>query len=219
MTKRFIALFAAGMLLITALSSCNTPEGETATMNSDSDSVTIQNTITDTEEKISRAEAAKPALSIDKFDELLLNPDLNAVAYEGTEDFIFSKEEHTAKTIIINTYGKAEINSSADEIIVLRADGGLTINADISGLIIKGDAVNTTINSSTSSVYIIGKDIKLSIVEGTVQTITVRNTTAMVYNHTKDDIKVVLTNGTNVTIPGKHTYSAKDNTLTKGILD
>ncbi len=188
-------------------------------MNSDSDSVTIQNTIIETEEKISRAEAAKPATNFEQFDELLTNPDLNAVAYEGTEDFVFEKEADTEKTIIIDTYGKVEINSSVNEIIILKAEGGLTVNADAANIIIKGDGVNTTINSNTSSVYIIGKDTKLSIVEGAVQTITVRNTTAMVYNHTKDDIKVILTNGTNITIPGKHTYSAKDNTLTKGILD
>lgn len=219
MNKKIIALLAAGILCVTAFSSCTTTEGETATAKSDTDSVTVQHKIAEAEEKISLAQAAKPAISIEKFDTLLENPDLNAVAYEGTEDFILSKDSRIDKTIIINTYGKAEINSSVAEVIVLGASGGISINAATDSLIVKGDTVDTGINSDTNSIYVIGKDAKLHIYEGTVSSIFARNTTTMIYNHTKNDITVILTNGTNITVPGKHTYSVKDNTLTKGILD
>lgn len=219
MYKKSIALFAAGILCITAFSSCKAPEGEPATVQSDSDSVTVQYKITEAEEKISLAEEANPAISIEKFNTLLENPDLHAVAYEGTEDFIFSKENHIDKTIIINTYGKAEINSSVTEVIVLGAQGGITVNAAADSLMIKGDSVNTGINSDVNTIYVIGKDAKLHIYEGNVSNIFARNTTTMIYNHTRNDITVTLTNGTTVTIPGKHTYSVNDNTLTKGIID
>lgn len=221
MNKKLIALLAAGMLCATALSSCNTVgEPEAATQGSDSESVTVQYKIAEAEEKISRAEQATPAITMDNFNSLLDNPDLNAAAYEGTEDFIFARDTHTDKTVILDSYGKAEINSTLNELIALNSPGGITLNAKADSVIIKGDGINADINCETGSVYVIGKDAKIHIQDdGTVTEVLVRNTTAMVYNHSKNDTTVILTNGSKITVPGNHTYTVKDNTLTKGILD
>lgn len=220
MNRKITALIAAGMLCAAALSSCNAPEAEPATQSSDTEAATIQYKIAETEEKISRAEEATPAITTDKFLSLIENPDLHAVAYEGTDDLIFERDTHTDKTIITDTYGKTEINSSVNELIVLSSPGGVTLNAKTDSIILKGEDVTAEINDETGSVYVVGKNSKVNINKNaTVSDILVRNTTAVIYNHSKNDITVILTNGTKITVPGNHTYKAQDNTLTKGIAD
>lgn len=220
MNKKITALIATGMICAAAFSSCNAPEAEPATQSSDTEAATIQYKIAETEEKISRAEEATPAITMEKFLSLLENPDLHAVSYVGTDDLIFNSESHTDKTIITDTYGKTEINSSVNEVIVLNSPDGVTLNAKTDSFIVKGEAVTAELNAETGSVYVVGKDAKININKtATVTDILVRNTTAVVYNHSKNDITVILTNGTKITVPGNHTYKAQDNTLTKGIAD
>ena len=220
MNKKITALIATGMICAAAFSSCNAPEAEPATQSSDTEAATIQYKIAETEEKISRAEEATPAITMEKFLSLLENPDLHAVSYVGTDDLIFNSESHTDKTIITDTYGKTEINSSVNEVIVLNSPDGVTLNAKTDSFIVKGEAVTAELNAETGSVYVVGKDAKININKtATVTDILVRNTTAVIYNHSKNDITVILTNGTKITVPGNHTYKAQDNTLTKGIAD
>ncbi|MBE6716060.1 MAG: hypothetical protein E7573_03980 [Ruminococcaceae bacterium] len=219
MYKRIFACIITAVLCLSIFTACKAPEGEQATLGSNDEAATVKNTIEDAEELISIAEEANATATPEAFNNALSNPDLHAAAYYGPHDITIAESEHIAKTVSVKTTGKVELNSSCDAMVLLAADGGFTANAEAGKIILKGENINADIKYDCGEIYISGKNATLHIHSGTVTQVTARNTTAVICNHTDTPVKVVLTNGSSVTVEGGHNYQLKDNLITKGLID
>lgn len=175
--------------------------------------------VADIEEMISFADEARSTGTLDAFKKVLGNEDAGVASYNGTDDIIISEEEHINKIVKVKTSGKVELNSTVASLMITDAPKGLTVNAKADSIIINGNSVIADINSDTGSIYIKGKDVKLNIREGKTENIIVGNSTAVIYNHSDDDVLVTLVNGATRIIEKKHTYQVKEDLISKGILD
>ncbi len=175
--------------------------------------------VADAEELLSFADEARATGTVDAFNKVLGSADAGVASYNGADDIIISAEEHINKIVKVKTLGKVELNSSVTSLVIADAPAGLTVNAKADSIVIDGNSVTADINCDTGSVYIKGKDVKLNIRDGKTENVIIGNSTAVIYNHTDDDILVTLANGATRTIGKRHTYQVKEDLISKGILD
>lgn len=175
--------------------------------------------VADAEELLSFADKSSSTGTVEAFNKVLDSTDAGVASYNGADDIIISREEHTDKIIKVKTLGKVELNSSAASLIITDAPDGLTVNAKVNNIIIDGDSVTADINCDTGSIYIKGKDVKLNIRDGKTANVVIGNSTAVIYNHTDEDVLVTLANGSTRIIEKRHTYQVKEDLISKGILD
>lgn len=221
MNKKFFSVIIALVTAISLFSGCNrqeTPES-TTDAGTTASGVTIENPIVHAEEQLSAAKAAKAVGTPKAFGELLCNEKTSLAAYNGPDDIIISADSHTEKTAAIKTVGRVELKSSIYSLVIIDAPGGLCVNARAESIILDGEDITADINNDTGIIYVNGKNTVLNINDGSTDNIFIRNTTAVIYNRTKEDLTVTLTNGDTRTVPGNHTYKVREDLITKGILD
>ena len=103
MAKRISVILLVIVLLICAFSSCkpDAPVGEEATIISDTDADNIRKDYDFLSEQATVADGSKAVLSAEKLNELINNPDLSVVSYDGTEDITIKNDAHIEKSVII----------------------------------------------------------------------------------------------------------------------
>ncbi len=220
MYKKLLSTALILILTLSLFSSCKgTVKGEDATIKSDIEAETVVEQHSFAQEEISNASEAKTVGTASSFNSLLTNPDVNVASYKGSEDISIINEEYIDKTVAIDTIGSVSIDCPVKSVVLFGAAGGVTLNEKTDSIIIKGEDVTLDVMCETGSIYIEGKNAVVNVKNADVGTITARNVTSVIKNHTDSDITVTLTNGAKVTVGAKLTYVTKDNFLQENALD
>lgn len=216
MKKKIFSLFVAVLCIISVFSACKkqaeTHAPETASQISDSEAKDIGKDFISIAEQESLADTATPVASSDAFDSQAANPERKAVSYYGAEDLELSFDAYADKIFSIKTVGSVTVSSPVFSLILEEAKA-LVLNAKADNVTIKASDINTDIKSATGNICIKGKNVTLSVYNGSIDSILINNSTAVIKNFTDTPFNVTLTNGSKISIPAYHTYLTKTNEI------
>lgn len=222
MNKKIFSVIITLVLCITSFAACTDSDDEQQTIDSNETSAVseqITSTVADAEELLSEVNEAKSAGTLSAFENVLTNSTAAVASYNGPDDIIIDYDVHINKTVAVKTVGRIEINSTLDCLVVNDAPGGLVVNAAVGSILIDGSSVTADICSDTGEIYIKGTAAKVNIRGGVTNNIIVRNTTAVIYNHSDNAVTVTLVNGAKRTVEKNHTYQVREDLISKGITE
>lgn len=213
MIKKIAKIIVALLICAFLFTACNKEKaGEEATIMNSSDSAFIHEDYSFISEQLSVADSSKPVASEKKLYELINNPSLSAVLYNGTEDISLNHTEYIDKTIIIKTGGSLTVESPVKTLIAEEINGSFSVTSKIDNIILKGTEITVDIKSDTGSVYIEGKNATVNISAKTDK-VFAHNVMSVINNYSDNDVTVTLANGTITSVAPQKSYNVYENLI------
>lgn len=214
MIKKLSVIMIAVIICFCSFSSCKqqVQTGEEATIINNSDSALINEDYSFISEQISVADSSKSVISWEKFNELINNPDLSAVSYDGTEDIVINNPDYIDKSVVIKTSGSFTLESPVKTLIAERINGAFSLKAKADNVILKGEDLTVDIGSDTGNVYIEGKNAVINVSANT-EKIFAHNVAAIINNYSENTVTVTLANGTQTQIEPQKSYDVHKNLI------